>query len=38
MLVGQGQRDLGYTAAFMLLTAVGTVLFMPLTVPLLAGG
>jgi len=30
--------DLGFTAAFMLLTAVGTVLFMPFAVPLLIEG
>lgn len=30
--------DLGYTAAFMLLTAIGTIIVMPFAVPLLATG
>lgn len=38
MLVGKARGDLGYTAAFMLLTAAGTVVFMPLAVPLLIPG
>ena len=38
MLVGKAKGDLGYTAAFMLLTAAGTVVFMPLAVPLLIPG
>jgi BASS family bile acid:Na+ symporter len=38
MLVGKARGDLGYTAAFMLLTAAGTVVFMPLAVPFLIPG
>jgi BASS family bile acid:Na+ symporter len=38
MIVGKAKGDLGYTAAFMLLTAVGTVVFMPLAVPRLLEG
>jgi bile acid:Na+ symporter, BASS family len=38
MLVEKAKGDLGYTAAFMLLASVGTVVFMPFTVPLLAKG
>jgi len=38
MLAGKAKGDLGYTAAFMLLTAVGTVLFMPVAVPLMVQG
>jgi bile acid:Na+ symporter, BASS family len=38
MIVSKAHGDLGYTAAFMLLTAVGTVLFMPLAVPVLVRG
>jgi BASS family bile acid:Na+ symporter len=38
MLVGKAKGDLGYTAAFMLLTAAGTVVFMPLAVPFLIPG
>ncbi|MGA8893633.1 MAG: bile acid:sodium symporter [Anaeromyxobacteraceae bacterium] len=38
MLVGKAGGDLGYTAAFMLLTAAGTVLFMPVAVPFLIPG
>jgi BASS family bile acid:Na+ symporter len=38
MLVAKGNGDLGFTAAFMLLTAAGTVLFMPVAVPVLAQG
>jgi len=37
-LVAKGNGDLGFTAAFMLLTAVGTVILMPLAVPVLAKG
>jgi bile acid:Na+ symporter, BASS family len=37
-LVGKAKGDVGYTAAFMLLTAVGTVLFMPVAVPLMVEG
>ncbi|MBP0464198.1 bile acid:sodium symporter [Roseomonas sp. PWR1] len=38
MLVAKGHGDLGSTAAFMLLTAVGTVIVMPVAVPLLTSG
>jgi bile acid:Na+ symporter, BASS family len=38
MLVGKAKGDLGYTAAFMLLTAAGTVVVMPLGVPFLIPG
>jgi bile acid:Na+ symporter, BASS family len=38
MLVEKAKGDLGYTAAFMLLAAVGTVVCMPVTVPLLVKG
>jgi BASS family bile acid:Na+ symporter len=38
MIVNKAKGDLGYTAAFMLLTAVGTVLFMPFAVPLMVKG
>jgi bile acid:Na+ symporter, BASS family len=38
MLVDKAKGDLGYTAAFMLLAAVGTVVCMPITVPLLVQG
>jgi BASS family bile acid:Na+ symporter len=37
-LVDKAKGDLGFTAAFMLLASVGTVVFMPLTVPLLTEG
>ena len=37
-LVAKGKGDLGYTAAFMLLAAVGTVVFMPLAVPFMVKG
>ncbi len=37
-LAAKGQGDLGSTAAFMLLTAVGTVILMPVAVPLLTTG
>ena len=37
-LVDKAKGDLGFTAAFMLLASVGTVLCMPLTVPLLTQG
>jgi BASS family bile acid:Na+ symporter len=37
-LVAKGHGDLGSTAAFMLLTAGGTVVVMPLAVPLLTSG
>jgi BASS family bile acid:Na+ symporter len=38
MLVDKAKGDLGYTAAFMVLASVGTVICMPFTVPLLAKG
>ncbi len=38
MIAGKAKADLGYTAAFMLLTAVGTIAFMPLAIPFLAKG
>ncbi len=38
MIVEKAKGDLGYTAAFMLLAAVGTVIFMPLAVPLMVQG
>lgn len=38
LLVDKAKGDLGYTAAFMLLASVGTVVTMPFTVPLLAKG
>lgn len=37
-LAEKARGDLGYIAAFMLLASVGTVVFMPLTVPLLTQG
>ena len=38
IIAKQAQGDLGYTAAFMLLCAIGTVAFMPVTVPLMIDG
>lgn len=38
MIVEKAKGDLGYTAAFMMLTAVGTVAFMPFAVPALVEG
>ncbi len=38
MVMKRVNGDLGYTAAFMLLVSVGTVIFMPLFVPLLIKG
>lgn len=38
MLAAKGGGDLGSTAGFMLLTAVGTVILMPVAVPLLTTG
>lgn len=38
ILVDKAKGDLGFTAAFMLLASVGTVICMPFTVPLLANG
>jgi BASS family bile acid:Na+ symporter len=38
MIVEKAKGDLGYTAAFMLLAALGTVVFMPLAVPLMVQG
>jgi BASS family bile acid:Na+ symporter len=37
-IVNKAKGDLGFTAAFMLLTAVGTVAFMPFAVPLMVKG
>lgn len=37
-LVEKAKGDLGYTAAFMVLASLGTVVFMPFAVPLLAKG
>lgn len=38
MIVNRAKGDLGYTAAFMLLSAAGTVLFMPFAVPMMIEG
>jgi bile acid:Na+ symporter, BASS family len=38
MMVEKAKGDLGYTAAFMTMASVGTVLCMPVTVPLLVKG
>lgn len=38
LLAEKAKGDLGYIAAFMLLTAIGTVVFMPVAVPLLVKG
>lgn len=38
MLVNKAKGDLGFTAAFMVLISIGTVICMPLMVPLLAKG
>jgi BASS family bile acid:Na+ symporter len=38
MVAERAKRDLGYTAAFMLICAIGTVAFMPVAVPLLVEG
>jgi bile acid:Na+ symporter, BASS family len=38
LLVDEAKGDLGFTAAFMVLASVGTVICMPFTVPLLAKG
>jgi len=38
VIVRKAKGDLGFTAAFMLLTAVGTVVFMPFAVPLMVRG
>lgn len=38
MMVRKAGGDLAYAAAFMLIAAVGTVIFMPLALPLLAPG
>jgi BASS family bile acid:Na+ symporter len=38
MVTEKAKGDLAYAAAFMLLTAVGTVIYMPFAVPLLAKG
>ena len=37
-IVNKAKGDLGFTAAFMLLTAIGTVAFMPFAVPLMVKG
>jgi BASS family bile acid:Na+ symporter len=38
MMVEKARGDLGHTASFMLLAAVGTVVYMPLAVPLVVKG
>lgn len=38
MLADKARSDLNYVASFMLLASVGTVVYMPLTVPLMAQG
>ena len=38
LMVDRGRGDLGYAASFMLLSAVGTVAFMPIAVPVMAAG
>ncbi len=38
IFVSKAKGDLGYTAAFMVLAAVGTVIFMPLALPLMVKG
>lgn len=38
MLVNRAKGDLGYTAAFMLLTAVFTIIFMPFALPVMVKG
>ncbi|MBP7891867.1 MAG: hypothetical protein KAZ58_03065, partial [Arenimonas sp.] len=38
MLAAKAKADVGYTAAYMLLTAVGTIAFMPFAIPYLAKG
>jgi len=38
MIVKKAKGDLGYAAALMLLTALGTVMFMPIALPLMAKG
>jgi BASS family bile acid:Na+ symporter len=37
-VVGKARGDLGYAASYMLLAAVGTVVYMPIMVPLVAKG
>ena len=37
-MVSKAQGDMGYTASFMLLASVGTVIFMPIAVPFVAHG
>jgi bile acid:Na+ symporter, BASS family len=37
-MVGKARGDLGYTASFMLLAAFGTVVYMPVVVPLVVKG
>jgi bile acid:Na+ symporter, BASS family len=38
VFVEKAKGDLGYTAAFMLLVAIGTIIFMPLAVPFMVKG
>jgi bile acid:Na+ symporter, BASS family len=38
VIVSKAKGDLGFTAAFMLLTAAGTIVFMPVAVPLMVRG
>jgi BASS family bile acid:Na+ symporter len=38
VVVARARGDTGYTASFMLMAAVGTILFMPIAVPLLVKG
>lgn len=38
IFLDRAKGDLGYTAAFMLLVSVGTILFMPVAVPLMVKG
>jgi len=38
LMVDKARGDMGYAASFMLLTAVGTVVFMPIAVPVMVEG
>jgi len=38
MFVNKAKGDLGFTASFMVLVSIGTVIFMPIAVPLMAKG
>jgi bile acid:Na+ symporter, BASS family len=38
VFVNRAKGDLGYTAAFMLLVSIGTILFMPIAVPVMIKG